>query len=117
MKHCSQCGVKVSAVANFCENCGTRLNCHNRSTVASMTTVSVGMVDEAGDRRVFCDIADSEVTIIEDSPHDEIRLICPHASRFDYVVAGTYRIDCKLRETMFSTKKCGIFEGMRKHSK
>jgi hypothetical protein len=115
MRHCPQCGTAAKESGNFCVNCGTRLESHKHLNVASVTTISVGSTDAGVDRRVNCNIANNDVMIVEDSPQAEIRLICPHASRHDYV-GGSYTIYCKLQETMFSTRKCGIFEGMRRVS-
>jgi uncharacterized membrane protein YvbJ len=114
MKYCDNCGTSVSANANYCQNCGKKLS-GSSASIATITSVSLSTNQTNTDRQVYCDIASSDVTIVEDSKDEEIRLICPHAKRFDGY--GWYRIDCKVTETMFSIKKCGIFEGMRKFSK
>jgi len=114
MKFCEQCGNTVSVTANFCENCGKRLK-DTSSGFASITSVSLNAKQMSDERQIFCDVADSDVTIVEDSKDEEIRLICPYVSRFEGF--GWYRIDCKLKETFFSRKTCGIFEGMRKFKK
>jgi len=90
-----------------CFNCGSQM-----VRGVCRTCGRVARRKKRNDRRVYCDIAGSDITIVEDSKDNEIRLICPHAKRFNGY--GWYRIDCKMTETFFSIKKCGIFEGMRR---
>jgi len=67
----------------------------------------------SGERCVYCEFAGGDVIIVEESSVEEIRLICPHASRFDG--HGFYRIECKKQKSFLDLKTCGIFEGMRKY--
>ena len=111
MKYCEQCGTAVSVTANYCQNCGKRLNGISAG-YTSITGFSLNIDQPDEERHINCDVSGSDVIVVETSKDEEIRLICPYASRFDGF--GWYRIDCKLKETFFSRKQCGIFEGMRK---
>ena len=110
MKHCGQCGATASLVANFCESCGARLQ-RSESTI-SVSSVRVSATQSTSERNVHCDFAGGNITIVDESPDGEVRIICPHARRFDGF--GWYRIDCEVQGTFFGSQKCGIFEGMRK---
>jgi len=111
MKYCDKCGTKVSSTANFCEGCGKHLK-GITSSIASITGFNYDVSQSSDERRVHCDFAGGDVIIVEGSSDEEIRLICPHASRFDG--HGFYYIECKRQKTFLDLKTCGIFEGMRK---
>ena len=102
---------KSFANGNFCEGCGKRLT-NVASSIASITSVNLSPSQSRDERHVHCDFAGGDVIIVEGSSDEEIRLICPYASRFNGY--GFYRIECKRQKIFLSLKKCGIFDGMRK---